>query len=385
MSKFLSNRFLGINSYVPGEQPQDRSYIKLNTNESPFPPSPAVLAAINATEVSMLNLYPDPDTREASLAICEKFGLRPENTIFGNGSDELLAFAFQAFCDSRVPAVYADITYGFYSVYARINCVESRVIPLDDSFNLVPSDYYNAGGTVFIANPNSPTGCAIPLEHIENIVRANHGSSLNCGSSLNRINNGSSGNSGNGMTQGNVVVVDEAYAPFGGQSAVPLIHKYDNLIVIHTMSKSKNLAGARIAYAMADSALISDLNTMKFSFNPYNVNRLSLIAAVAAINDAQYYDACVEKLVATRERTVAELTCRKFTVLPSKANFIFAKPLFISGEGYYRGLKERGVLVRHFTQTRIKDFVRITIGSDEQMDRLLAETDDMMRNLQRDE
>ena len=351
MSKYLSARFSGIEAYVPGEQPQDRSYVKLNTNESPYPPSPGVLAALNAAEVERLNLYPDPDTRAASLAISQSFGFGPENIVLGNGSDELLAFAFQAFCDARVPAVYADITYGFYSVYARINCVESRVIPLDDAFCLAPPDYFGAGGTVFIANPNSPTGRSVPLAGIEAIIREN---------------------------PGNVVVVDEAYAAFGAESAVPLIAKYDNLIVIHTMSKSKNLAGARIGYALACGGLISDLNTMKFSFNPYNMNRLSLLAAEAAINDSDYYEECVAKIVSSRERAVLALYGRMFDVLPSRANFLFAKPSFGSGRDYYLGLKERGVLVRHLPQERIKDYVRITIGTDEQMDALLAATDDMM-------
>ena len=348
MSTYLSKRFLGIAAYVPGEQPQDRSYIKLNTNESPFSPSPAVLATLNAEQTARLNLYPDPDAREAGAAISRQFGLQPENIILGNGSDELLAFAFQAFCDESVPAVYADITYGFYSVFARINCIASRVIPLDAALNLVPREYYKAGGTIFIANPNSPTGRAVPLESIETIIREN------CDK---------------------IVVVDEAYVAFGAQSAVPLIAKYDNLIVVHTMSKSKNLAGARIGYALADSALIADLNIMKFSFNPYNVSRLSLLAAIAAINDEAYYNECVEKLIKTREQTATELQNRGFEVLPSKSNFLFAKPGFTSGEDYYLSLKKRGVLVRHFATELIKDYVRITIGSDEQMRELLTATD----------
>ena len=351
MSSYISKRFLCIGAYVPGEQPQDRSYIKLNTNESPFPPSPAVLSALNAEQAARLNLYPDPDAKEAGAAISAQFGLRPENIILGNGSDELLAFAFQAFCDGDIPAVYADITYGFYSVFARINCIRSNVIPLDDAYNIVPSDYFGASGTIFIANPNSPTGCAAPPDAIESIIKEN---------------------------RANIVVVDEAYAAFGMQSAVPLINKYDNLIVIHTMSKSKNLAGARIGYALADSALIADLNIMKFSFNPYNVSRLSLLAAIAAINDAAYYDRCVDTIIKTRDQTTKELINRGFEVLPSKANFLFAKPGFTGGEAYYLGLKERGVLVRHFAKERIKDYVRITIGSEEQMRGLLSATDAML-------
>jgi len=352
MSSYLSKRFLDMAVYAPGEQPQDRSYIKLNTNESPYPPSPGVLAALNEAAVSKLNLYPDPDTREASAAISGSFGLRPENVILGNGSDELLAFCFQAFCDKGVPAVYADITYGFYKVYARINCVDSRVIPLDGAFRLVAEDYFGAGGTIFIANPNSPTGCAVSLADIEAIVREN---------------------------PKNVVVIDEAYAAFGPDSAAPLIGKYGNLLVVHTMSKSKSLAGARLAYALACPALISDLNAMKFSFNPYNVGRLSLAAAAAAIKDAEYYEGCVKKIIRSREFLSSELVKRGFFVLPSMSNFIFARPGFIGGEEYYLGLKERGILIRHFTHERIRDFVRITVGTEEQMKKLLSVTDDMRR------
>lgn len=352
MSKYLSGRFVGMAAYVPGEQPQDRSYIKLNTNESPFPPSPAVLAALSESEARMLNLYPDPDAREACETIAARFGLQPGNVILGNGSDELLAFCFQAYCDALTPAVYADITYGFYSVFARVNCIDSVVLPLDDSFQVNASDYFDAPGAVFIANPNSPTGCALAADEIEEIVSHN---------------------------PNNAVIIDEAYEAFGAQSAIPLIKRYNNLIVIQTMSKSKNLAGARLAYALADSGLIGDLQSMRCSFNPYNVNRLSLLAATAAIKDADYYDACVEKIIKTREHTVLELRDRGFFVLPSKTNFIFAKPGFISGGAYYGGLKERGVLVRHFRQRRVDGFVRITIGDDSQMRALLSATDDMMK------
>ena len=350
MSSFLSKRFEGIAAYVPGEQPQDRSYIKLNTNESPYPPSPRVLAALNVAEASRLNLYPDPDTREACAAIASSLGVRAENVIMGNGSDELLAFCFQAFCDVDTPAVYADITYGFYSVFARINCVESRIIPLGGDFRIAARDYFNAGGTVFIANPNSPTGLELEYGDLVAILENN---------------------------PDNIVVVDEAYASFGVRSVVPLTSAYKNLIAVHTMSKSRNLAGARIAYAIADESLIGDLNIMKFSFNPYNVGRLSLLAAVAAIADAGYYADCVERSARTREKTAAELAARGFFVLPSKSNFIFTRPGFMRGKDYYLGLKELGILVRHFGNERISDFVRITIGNDEQMEKLIAATDEM--------
>ena len=352
MSTYLSERFKGLAAYVPGEQPQDRSYIKLNTNESPFPPSNAVISALNRTEIRKLNLYPDPEARAARSAIAGLYGLKPDNVVLGNGSDELLAFCFQAFCGAGASAVYADVTYGFYEVYTKINSAPSRVIPLDESYKIVAADYFGAGGTVFVANPNSPTGIALPLSDVEAVVANN---------------------------PGNVVVIDEAYEVFGGESAVPLIKKYPNLIVVHTMSKSKNLAGARLGYAFADEGLIADINAMKFSFNPYNVNRLSLQAAIAAIKDAAYYESCVEKIVNARERMTTEFFRRGFFVLPSSANFLFVQPNFISGAEYYKGLKERGILVRHFKQGRVENFVRITVGADDQIRELLLATDAMIR------
>jgi histidinol-phosphate aminotransferase len=352
MSPYLSERLRNIKPYVPGEQPQDRKYIKLNTNESPFPPSPAVLDALSREETSLLNLYPDPETKSAIAAVGDAYGLPPENIILGNGSDELLAFAFQAYCDARTPTVYADITYGFYGVFAQINNIESRVTPLDGDFRIDPTGYYRAGGTVFIANPNAPTGLALSLDDIEKIIRNN---------------------------PDNIVVVDEAYVDFGSRSASPLVKKYPNLLVVHTMSKSKNLAGARLGYAFADSAIIGDLNMLKYSFNPYNVNRLSLVAAEAAFKDRRYYENCIQKIIGLREKTASALRGRGFVVLPGKTNFLFVKPGFTGGAEYYRGLKERGVLVRHFSQERIKDFVRITIGDGGQMDALLAATDAMLR------
>ncbi len=350
MSRFLSARFADMRPYTPGEQPQNREYIKLNTNESPFPPAPGVLDAISRAETERLNLYSDPDTRAASDAIAAHFGVKRENVLLGNGSDELLSFSFQAFCDSKTPAVFADITYGFYEVFARVLCVPVRILPLNEALQIEPRDYLNAGGTIFIANPNAPTGQALPLREIKTILRGN----LN-----------------------HVVIVDEAYVDFGGESAASLINRYDNLVVIQTMSKSRNLAGARLGFALANAALIADLNTMKFSFNPYNVNRLSLLAAEAAIRDTAYWERCTNEIRRVREYTVYELTKRGFTVLPSAANFVFAKANRMSGGAYYKALKEKGVLVRHFEKPRISDYVRISIGTQEQMQALLRATDEI--------
>lgn len=352
MSKYLSVRFAGMRPYVPGEQPQNREYVKLNTNESPFPPSPRVLDAISRAEAERLNLYPDPDTRRAAAAIAAYYGVTEREVLLGNGSDELLAFCFQAFCDADTPACYADITYGFYKVFARIYGVPSIVVPLDETLTLAPSGYCPAGGTVFLANPNAPTGQAIGLAEIERILKAN---------------------------PEHVVVMDEAYVDFGAESAVKLIRAYENLVVIQTMSKSRSLAGARIGFAIANEALIADLSAMKFSFNPYNLNRLSLLAAEAAILDTKYFAGCTEAIRETRAYTTEELSKRGFLVLPSQANFVFVKPARMSGEAYYQGLKQKGVLVRHFQEPRIKEYVRISIGTTEQMERLFAATDELWR------
>lgn len=353
MSRYLSPRFAELAPYVPGEQPQGRQYVKLNTNESPFPPSPMVLEALG-TELSSLNLYPDPDARRASDAVAQALGLRRENVMLGNGSDEILSFCFQAFCDAATPACFADITYGFYPVFADIQGMPQVVIPLDGAFRIRPEDYFHAPGTVFIANPNAPTGTALPLADIRRILQAN---------------------------PENVVVVDEAYVDFGGESAVPLVAQFDNLAVVQTMSKSRSLAGARIGLCIASEDLIRDLNAMRFSFNPYNVNRLSLLAAEAAVRDTAYFRQCVDEICRLRAYTQAELTRRGFTALPSSANFLFVRPNRMPGKAYYQRLKEKGVLVRHFDSPRIADFVRVSIGSQAQMDALLTATDELWEEL----
>lgn len=347
MSRFLRPRFHKLKPYTPGEQPQGREYVKLNTNESPFPPSPEVLKALSV-EAPFLNLYPDPDTGRAASGIAEALGVKRENVMLGNGSDENLFFCFQAFCDASVPACFADISYGFYPVFADICCVPARIFPLDETFRLCPEDYLHAPGTVFIANPNAPTGIALAREDIRRILVAN---------------------------PDRVVVVDEAYIDFGGESAVELVPAFENLVVVRTMSKSRSLAGARIGIAIAQEGLIRDLNAMRFSLNPYNLNRLSLVAAEASMKDTAYFRQCVDEICKTRAYTAAGLKERGFTVLPSSANFVFARPNRISGRAYYCRLKDKGVLVRRFEKPRIADYVRISIGVRPQMEALFAATD----------
>ena len=349
MSKFLTERLVGLEAYVPGEQPQDKQYVKLNTNECPFPPSPYALRLARQAAGS-LNLYSDPECRVLTSVAEERFGVRAENMIFTNGSDEVLNFAFLAFCNENIPAVFPDVTYGFYSVFASLNGVPYREIPLDENYRVQVKDYENAGGTIFLANPNAPTGIALTRAEIESIVKAN---------------------------PQNVVVVDEAYVDFGGESALPLIQTYDNLLVTRTFSKSRSLAGARLGIGFGSAALIADLKKIKYSTNPYNVNSMTAAAGVGALTDEEYFAANLKTLRANREYLTKELQARGFDVLPSSANFIFAKRADISGETLYKKLKEKGVLVRYFNKARLKEFVRISIGTKEELDVLLKGVDEI--------
>lgn len=351
MSRFLSPETAGLTPYVPGEQPQNMDYIKLNTNENPFPPSPRVLEAVSAAETGKLNLYSDPTCAALCAAIAEQYGVLPENVVAGNGSDELLSFAFRAFCGTDVPAVYADITYGFYKVWAQFYGLQSDVIPLRENFSLCVDDYIGKKGTVFIANPNAPTGMVLPVPEIERLLAAD---------------------------PNRVVLVDEAYVDFGGESCVPLIKKYNNLLVMQTFSKSRSLAGGRIGFAIGSRELIGDMNRVKFSFNPYNLNRLCIVAGTAAMEDREYFERCRALVMENRAFTVEALGKLGFSVLPSAANFVFARSDRIPGGELYEKLKARGVLVRHFDAPRISDFCRITIGSTEQMRGLLREIGNIM-------
>ena len=347
MSKFLSKEAGRLAPYTPGEQPQDQQYIKLNTNESPFPPSPRVIKAISRAELLKLNLYSDPTCARLVEAIAKRYELQPENVLTGNGSDEILAFAFRAFCGEGKPLAYADITYGFYKSQVALFGLESKVIPLREDFTLNVDDYMDFPGTIVIANPNAPTGMTVSREDIQRLLEAD---------------------------PNRVVIVDEAYVDFGAESCVPMIYRYDNLLVVQTMSKSRSLAGGRVGFALGSAELISALNRVKYSFNPYNVNRLSIVAGAAAVEDEPYFQACCAAVRQARAWTVEELENLGFTVLPSQANFIFARSDKLSGEDLYRRLKENGVLVRWWADSgRIQDYVRITIGSMEQMETLVDE------------
>ena len=348
MSRFLSPTLAAVTPYTPGEQPQDQQYIKLNTNESPYLPSPAVIAAVSEHEVEKLRLYSDPACADLLKAAAAHFGLQPEQIMPGNGSDENLFFALRAFCNADHPLAYADITYGCYGVWCGLMHIPSHIIPLKEDFTLDPKDYYGLNQTIVLANPNAPTGIALPRAEIEGILKAN---------------------------PNNVVIVDEAYVDFGGESCVPLIDRYENLLVVQTFSKSRQLAGARLGLAMGNAKLIADLNRVKFSLNPYNINRLTLKAGQAALEDTAYFDTTRAAIVETRSWTRQQLEARGFTVLDSRSNFLFARTARQDGGTLYRKLKENGVLVRHFDAPRIHSWLRITIGTPAQMQALLAALD----------
>ncbi len=343
MSKFFSEKFSSLVPYVPGEQPKEREYIKLNTNESPFPPSPTAIK-LASEQAQKLYLYPDPDLKDLTKALSEYYGVGTENIIVGNGSDEVLNFAFMAYCDKATPAIFPDITYGFYKVFASINNVPYSEIPLKEDFTINANDYLNQKATVFIANPNAPTGIALSLAEVEKLLSAN---------------------------KERVVVIDEAYVDFGGVSAVSLIDKYDNLLVTQTFSKSRSMAGARLGVGIASKGIISDLVNIKYSLNPYNVNRMTASAGIGSIKDDKYFNDNRQAVIENREWATEELVKLGFKCTPSLANFIFCKSERIGGEELYLKLKEKGILVRHFKQERIKDYNRITVGSKAQMSTLI--------------
>ena len=340
MRNFLSPEAARLAPYTPGEQPRDQQYVKLNTNENPFPPSPRVVKAVSQAELLSLNLYSDPACAALNRAIAGYYELQPENVLTGNGSDEILAFAFRAFCGQGKPAAFADVTYSFYESQAALFGLEKNVVPLREDFSLCVDDYMDFPGTIVIANPNAPTGMAVPRADIQRLLEAD---------------------------PNRVVIVDEAYADFGEESCVPMIFRYENLLVVQTMSKSRSLAGGRVGFALGGPALIEGLNRVKYSFNPYNVNRLSIAAGAAAMADVSYFETCRDAVRRNRAWLTEELRAMGFTVLPSQANFVFAKSGRIPGGELYRRLKEDGILVRWFDRERIRDFVRITVGSLEQL------------------
>ena len=343
MSRFFSENYKDLVAYVPGEQPADLSrFVKLNTNENPFPPSQKALEYA-AQNTRPAHLYSDPDCRKLTALLAKTYGVEPENVICGNGSDELLFFAFSAFCSDDVPAVCPDISYGFYPVFAQMARVPYISIPLDKDLKIDLSEY-KVKGTVFIANPNAPTGIALGPSEIEELLAAD---------------------------PSRVVVVDEAYVDFGAESCVPLTRKYRNLLVVQTFSKSRSMAGARLGYAIGNKELIADLQTLKYSLNPYNVNSMTAALGEGTLLDAEYTRRNCLTVAGNRVFAVSELKKLGFEMTASLANFIFVKHPEHSGQEIYEKLKEKGVLVRHFSLERINDYNRITIGSRTQIEVLI--------------
>ena len=344
MNRYWSRRIRDIVPYTPGEQPRDRQFIKLNTNECPYPPSPKVIEAINRAAGDSLRLYPDPECLELRAAIAKREGLDVSQVFCGNGSDEILAFAFQAFFDPDREVVFPKITYSFYPVYTDFFGLTRREVPMNPDFS-DPIDLLcgNNGGVV-LANPNAPTGIAVGLDTVEKLLTANPDV---------------------------MVVVDEAYIDFGADSAVKLIGRYPNLLVVQTTSKSRALAGLRVGWAMGDAGLIDGLRCVRDSINSYTVDRLAQAGAAAAIADEQYFQSIRRRVMATREHTEKTLKEKGFTVLPSQANFLFVSHPEHSGKELLDGLRARGVLVRWWDKPEIKNWLRISIGTDKDMEALV--------------
>ena len=340
MGKYWSKTTESITPYVCGEQPKDKKYIKLNTNESPYAPSPKVLNAIKSAADEDIRLYPDPNCDRLRKTISSYYGLRSDQVFVGNGSDEVLAMSFLAFFNGDEAIVFPDVSYSFYPVYAVLYGIKYRLAKLNEDFSIPVEEFLKSNGGVVFPNPNAPTGRCMDTEKIREILKNN---------------------------RDRVVIIDEAYVDFGGNSVVGLIKDYPNLLVVQTLSKSRSLAGLRVGFALGQEELIEGLNRIKNSFNSYTVNRVSNAAAVAAMEDEKYFEECVGKIVSTRETTVRRLEKLGFKVIPSKSNFIFiTHPLFAARELFAK-LREKGVLVRYFDKDRIDNYMRVTIGSDNDM------------------
>lgn len=351
MSKFWSPIVASLEPYVAGEQPAIANLVKLNTNENPWGPSPQVLEAIHAATNDDLRRYPDPSAKALKEAIARYHDVTPEQVFVGNGSDEVLAFIFASLLKHDAPLLYPDITYSFYPTYSRLFDIETRTIPLDADYRIRPEDYDSPCGAIILPNPNAPTGIGLPLGDIERLASAH---------------------------PDQVVAVDEAYVDFGGATAIPLVATNENVIVIRTFSKSRSLAGLRVGYAIAQRPLIEALERMKDSFNSYPLDRIAQVAAVASIEDDAWFTARRDQLIENRRRLTVELENRGFVVLPSQANFIFARKPGFEGKALAAALRERAVLVRHFGKPRIADFLRISIGTEAECRRLVEALDDIL-------
>jgi histidinol-phosphate aminotransferase len=351
MTNYWSPIVKKLEPYVPGEQPKTQNIIKLNTNENPYSPSPRVLEALKKEAASTIRLYPDPNCDQLKIAVAECNNLEPSQVFVGNGSDEVLAHTFQGLLKQNRPILFPDITYSFYPVYCRLYNIQYEKIPVSEIFEIRVDDYFRPNGGIIIANPNAPTGILLSLDEIERLLKKNNQS---------------------------VVVVDEAYIDFGGESSTSLINNYPNLLVIHTLSKSRALAGLRVGFAMGDGNLIEALERIKNSFNSYPLDRLAIAGATAAIEDSEYFEEIRNIVIRTRERLVKELEDIGFDVLPSAANFVFARhPAKDAGE-LSRELREKSILVRYFPKPRIDQFLRISVGTEDQCKALVEALNDIL-------
>lgn len=354
MSIYWSEITKSIEPYVPGEQPKDKKYIKLNTNENPYPPSPKVIEAIIQAANENLKLYPDPNCDELRAAVAKYYDLSQDQIFVGNGSDEVLAFSFMAFFNQEKPILFPDITYSFYEVYVKLLNLNKKLIPLDEKFDFSADSFCIDNGGVVIANPNAPTTKYISTELIKQIVEYNIKS---------------------------VVIVDEAYIDFGGESMMEFVDKYPNLLVVQTLSKSRALAGLRVAFAFGHKDLIEGLNKIKNSINSYTVDRLALAGAKAAFEDEDYFKSISLKIIETREKVVPILKTLGFKVLESKANFLFVSHNIIRAEVIFSELRNRGILVRYFNKPKIDNFLRISIGTNKEMEVLINNLRDIIQDL----
>jgi histidinol-phosphate aminotransferase len=352
-NRFWNKRTASVDPYTPGEQPRDRVFIKLNTNENPYPPPQAVQQVFQSFDAGKLRLYPDPTSLRLRRTIADYFGLQPEQVFVGNGSDEILALAFQAFFEPASPGqsamharpvLFPDISYSFYPVYARFNAINWQQIPLNDDFTLPLDQFLKPSDGVVLANPNAPTGIAVDLDIIRTLVTHDHD---------------------------RLVLLDEAYVDFGAETAVPLIDQNDNLLIVQTCSKSRSLAGLRLGYALGNPGLIEGLNRVRDSFNSYTVDTVTHEAGIAAFAASSWFEQMRSRIIQSRECLAAALKRHGFDVLPSSANFLFVRYPPLSGSDLYRKLRENGILVRHFNQPRIDSYVRVTIGTQEEVDELI--------------
>ena len=351
MDKPFLKRLRRIDPYVPGEQPQSDDIIKLNANENPYPPAPGVQQALRDFDTSRLALYPDANGKALKTALANRFGLKSSQVFLGNGSDDVLALAFQSFFCSDEPVLYPDITYSFYPVWCDLFRIPYETVPLDENFCVNIRDYDRPNGGIVLPNPNAPTGRGVSLAFLEDLLQHN----ADC-----------------------VVIIDEAYVDFGAQSAVPLIEKYENLLVVQTMSKSRSLAGLRIGYALGSETLIATLEAVKNSYNSYTMDAVALAAGEAAVADEAYFQETCCKVVATRERTADALRGLGFVVPPSLTNFLFVTHPDKNASDIFAALRERGIFIRYFKLPRIDNYLRITVGTDEQMDRLIDALRDLL-------